>query len=72
MKNIDIDGESIMWMVVVLLVAAAIIWLALIIKSYYTEENEMFLKAGCEQTYVAGRTGTIWTNCKKPLEKPRE
>lgn len=68
MKNIDFDGDHIMWMVVVPMIAAAIIWLALIIKSYYTEETEMFLKAGCEQSYVAGRTDMVWTNCKKPLE----
>ena len=35
MKNIDFDGDHIMWMVVVSTVAAAILWLALIIKSYY-------------------------------------
>ena len=34
MKNIDFDGDHIMW-VVVSTVAAAILWLALIIKSYY-------------------------------------
>lgn len=67
MKNIDFDGDHIMWMVVST-VAAAILWLALIIKSYYSEQTEMFLKAGCEQSYVAGRTEQIWTNCKKPLE----
>ena len=69
MKNIDFDGDNIMWMVVVSTIAAAVLWIVLIIKSYYTEQTEMFLKAGCEQSYIAGRTEKIWTNCKKPLEK---
>lgn len=61
MKNIDFDGDNIMWMVVVSTVAAAILWIVLIIKSYYIEQTEMFLKAGCEQSYIAGRTDSQHT-----------
>lgn len=68
-KDIDIDGDNIALMVIVALVAIVIITITLSVRSCQLEETQKYLAAGCEQVYVPGRTESIWSNCKKPLEK---
>lgn len=65
----SLDGDNITTMVIVALLVIAIIALTISIRSCHLEETQKYLSAGCEQVYVPGRTESIWSNCKKPLEK---
>lgn len=64
----NLDGGQITTIIVVTVVAIALVFMVSFVKSCTIEENTMFLKAGCEKTYVPGRSEPVWTNCKKPLE----
>jgi hypothetical protein len=67
----NLDGGQITMIVVTTVVAIALVFTVSILKSCTIEESEMYLKAGCEKTYVPGRSDAVWTNCKKPVEKPQ-
>jgi hypothetical protein len=67
----NLDGNQITSIVVTTVVAIALVFSISILKSCTIEESEMFLKAGCEKTYVPGRTEAVWSNCKRPVETPQ-
>ena len=65
MKILDeIEGFHICLIVTLICATVFLVYLIFSIKEYNIKETEAFVNAGCEYTYVVGKTARVWTNCK--------
>lgn len=63
------DSEEISTIVIVIVLALTLLSSIFAIKGCIIDEANLYLKAGCEKVYIPGRSDSVWSNCKKPLEK---
>lgn len=64
MKINKLETEQITLITVVLLVVLVILGIILSSQMYYTKQTNTFIAAGCDYTYVPGKSERVWTNCK--------
>lgn len=64
MKIEEFESSQITIIIVISIIAIFFCGLILSSQVYYTKQTNTFIAAGCDYTYVPGKSERVWTNCK--------